>query len=90
MTRGNRHVVLILLTLAPAALAHAPADLDRDGDVDQEDFGHLQVCLTGYQVRLTDPACLDTDLDGDGYVSTSDVSIFVLYFNGADKTPKSP
>ena len=33
-------------------------DLDTDGDVDQEDFGLLQACLTGMNVPA-DPGCLN-------------------------------
>jgi len=36
-----------------------PGDFDRDGDVDQEDFGRFQACLTGRAVPVTDPNCLD-------------------------------
>jgi hypothetical protein len=48
----------------------ASADLDRDGDVDMSDFGHMQNCLTGPYKSQDDPACqaakLDTDEDVDG------------------------
>ena len=38
------------------------ADFDHDGDVDQEDFGHFQACLSGSgQSHL--PECTDSDFD---------------------------
>jgi hypothetical protein len=35
-----------------------PADLDRDGDVDQDDFGMVQRCLSG-ENQPADPHCAD-------------------------------
>ena len=46
-----------------------PGDFDHDGDVDQADFGHLQVCL-GMPVA---PPCADADLDGNLSVDSGDV-----------------
>lgn len=41
-------------------------DFDGDADVDQDDFGHLQACMTGSAVPQEDPDCLDARLDYDG------------------------
>jgi len=48
------------------------ADFDTDGDVDQNDFGHLQECLTGPGVPQEDPTCQDADLNNDGDVDIDD------------------
>ena len=54
-----------------------PGDLDRDGDVDQSDFGLLQVCLKGSLIAQTDPACAAAKLNGDVYVDRRDVVLFL-------------
>lgn len=51
------------------------ADLDGDLDVDQTDFGLMQVCLTGSDVAAS-PNCLCLDRDDDVDVDTVDVSAF--------------
>ena len=60
-----------------------PGDLDRDGDVDQEDFGRLQACLSGALVPQTDPACLGARIDTDGDVDAGDVALFQRCLSGA-------
>ncbi len=59
-------------------------DFDVDGDIDQGDFGHLQVCLSGFAVPQTDPACADANLDGDaqGDVSEGDLQVFLSHYTG--------
>lgn len=59
-------------------------DFDRDGDVDQSDFAHMQVCLTGLNVPITNPACMNADLDPlpDNDVDTTDLNIFLGCFSG--------
>ena len=54
-----------------------PGDFDRDGDVDQEDFGALQNCLSGAYVPQTLPECQDMKLDGDNDVDEADVLLFI-------------
>jgi hypothetical protein len=56
-------------------------DFNIDGDVDQEDFGHLQACLTANLVMAAD-ACLDADLDTDGDVDPMDYALFAACFSG--------
>lgn len=56
-------------------LLPAAPDFDGDGDVDQEDFGHLQVCYSG-TVSQTDPTCWNALLDGDDTVDANDVKVF--------------
>ncbi len=60
-----------------------PGDLDRDNDVDLDDFGRLQACLTGTGGTPT-TACLKADLDADGDVDKVDISRFVGCVSGAD------
>jgi len=72
----------------PCEVAGSPppilGDMDRDGDVDQEDFGCFQACLSGSVIPQPDPACqralLDTDADVDGY----DTAIFLGCMTGAN------
>jgi hypothetical protein len=63
------------------ATTFAPGDFDKDGDVDQEDFGHLQACLDG----LEEPnvaGCQDADLNHDTFVDQYDVDLFRQCFSG--------
>ena len=62
-------------------------DFDRDGDVDQSDFGHLQVCLTGELAPLTDPNCPDADLDADFHIDQGDLMLFLRCLSGPDVPP---
>ena len=59
-----------------------PGDFDADFDVDQEDFGHFQACLTGPGITQNDPDCLDARLDDDEDVDQSDFIIFQRCFSG--------
>lgn len=51
-------------------------DLDLDGDVDLDDFGIFQRCLSGPFVSQTDPACVNARLDGDPDVDYADLVSF--------------
>jgi hypothetical protein len=62
----------------------APADFDRDGDVDQSDFGHLQGCLSAPGVGQMAPGCSDADLNMDGDADSNDVVIFLRCLSGAN------
>ncbi len=66
-----------------------PGDFDLDSDVDQEDFGHLQACLTGSGQPQMDPACLDARLDGDRDVDPNDWAIFEACISGPN-VPADP
>jgi hypothetical protein len=61
-----------------------PCDFDDDGDVDQDDFGEFQACLTGPTIPVTDPECLAADLDGDSNVDQDDFTIFQGCMTGAN------
>ena len=61
-------------------------DFDLDGDVDQDDFGHLQACLTA-SGGTPDPPCLDCRLDADGDVDGVDINAFIACFAGPQAIP---
>lgn len=64
----------------------APADLNRDGDVDDADTALFAVCLSGPGVS-TPPAGCDTaafaraDIEGDDDVDLGDFAEYVILFN---------
>lgn len=70
-----------------AALVGRRADFDGDQDVDQDDFAHLQECLTGPVNPQIDPLCQDTKLDGDSDVDQADVDAFIACMNGPGQPP---
>jgi len=57
-----------------------------DGDVDQEDFGHLQECFSGDGVLYED-GCGDADFDGDLDVDVEDFVMFQSCMEGPGITP---
>jgi len=59
-----------------------PGDFDLDGDVDLEDFGRFQLCLSGLNVPQTDPACAKAHMDGDADVDQGDVDRFISCMSG--------
>jgi len=59
-----------------------PGDFDADGDVDQEDFGHFQACLTGSGMPQSEPDCQDARLDDDEDVDQGDFGVFQACFSG--------
>jgi uncharacterized lipoprotein YddW (UPF0748 family) len=62
----------------------APGDFDLDGDVDCDDFAHLQNCLSGVGVAQTLTTCSDALLDSDDDVDGDDVTIFIGCLSGPD------
>lgn len=75
----------------PAQLAVLSTDLDRDGDVDQADFGILQVCFSGTTIPQRDPACRGTNLDADAEqdVDLDDLNALMQCFSGPG-VPRRP
>jgi hypothetical protein len=59
-------------------------DLDDDGDVDQEDFGLFQVCMSGSGAAQTLAACAGAKLDADTDVDQDDTALFLDCFTGPD------
>ncbi len=64
-------------------------DIDGDGDVDQIDFGVFQACYT-LPGNVAQGPCAAADLNGDTFVTGTDVPIFLNCLSGsgtpADKT----
>ena len=63
-----------------------PGDFDFDGDVDQEDFSHLQACFSGSGQTYA-PGCDDADLDFDDDVDGDDFDVFRACMAGPDHLP---
>jgi hypothetical protein len=63
-----------------------PTDYDADGDVDQDDFGHFQRCLSG-SGQAPPAGCADADLDVDGDVDGTDLTLFAACLSGAGRSP---
>ena len=57
-------------------------DFDRDGDVDESDFGLFAACRSGPAVAFG-PGCDQYDADGDGDVDQDDFGAFQLRLTGA-------
>jgi len=74
------------LTVEPALV---PGDFDGDGDLDQEDYGMFQRCLTGRSVPQEDPACAAAKFDTDGDVVGYDAALFLRCVSGRD-VPVTP
>ncbi len=70
-------------------IRQALGDCDLDGDVDQKDFGHLQVCFSGPGVAQAEPACADALLDNDGDVDQGDFDLFRVCITGSGVAPAS-
>ncbi len=66
-----------------SAIPHVPGDFDHDNDIDMQDFGAFQLCLTGSYVPQEDPACKDALIDSDNDVDQADVAIFKQCLSGA-------
>jgi len=61
-------------------------DLDADLDVDQQDFGRFQACLSGAGSPQNAPACVNARLDSDEDVDAGDFGIFLRCLSGPDVT----
>jgi hypothetical protein len=68
--------VEVVVNLTVTAGLYAPCDFDKDGDVDQIDFGRFQGCYTGMGVSQLAPACEGARLDPDDDVDADDFGFF--------------
>ncbi|MBI4578724.1 MAG: hypothetical protein HY718_03425, partial [Planctomycetes bacterium] len=68
-------------TVTVRLLVRQAGDQDFDRDVDQEDFGRFQACLTGNGLARA-PDCELADLDRDADVDEADFTIFHDCFSG--------
>ena len=68
-------------TIAMGCTPFADADIDRDGDVDLDDLGQLQMCLAG--PGSLPPDCAAADIDDDGDVDVADFAALQVAFTGA-------
>lgn len=57
-------------------------DFDKDGDVDPDDFAHLQLCLSG-PGQPYESGCNDADLDADVDVDADDLAVFLPCMTGS-------
>lgn len=57
-------------------------DMDRDGDVDMEDFGAFQACLSGPEIEQPDPLCILADMNMDMDVDQDDFGRLQACFSG--------
>lgn len=58
------------------------ADLDKDDDVDGEDFIIMEGCITGAELGPPSPGCALSDIDEDGDVDMTDFGFFQRCLSG--------
>ena len=76
-------------TIAVTLTVRQAGDFDLDGDVDQDDFGRFQACLSGAGFAYTGPDCEWGNLDGDVDVDQDDYQLFEGCMSGAN-VPAAP
>ena len=84
---SNGHVAVFRQTIYVRPYPFFKGDFDDDGDVDQDDFGHMQLCLSGTGVVQSDPNCFDARLAGSLDVGTADLAIFIQCHGGEGVMP---
>ncbi|GMU22597.1 MAG: hypothetical protein AMXMBFR13_26820 [Phycisphaerae bacterium] len=67
-----------------SAFLPVTGDMDHDTDVDLEDFGLFQACLSGWAVPQTDPNCREAHMDADADVDMDDFALFQRCMTGAN------
>ena len=60
-----------------------PGDLDGDNDVDLDDFGRFQACMSGAGSAQAAPACTGAHMDSDSDVDATDLALFKRCISGA-------
>ena len=78
--------VLNYATAATACGMLVAGDFDGDNDVDQEDFGYLQACLSD-SAGSTVPGCQQADFDIDNDVDQDEVAAFISCKTGPGQAP---
>lgn len=73
-------IPVALTVLAPL---YAPCDFDQDFDVDMDDFGRFQACISGPGINQTLSSCAGAKLDDDGDVDSADLDKFRQCLSGA-------
>jgi hypothetical protein len=71
----------ITLTIVGEVTSLVASDFDGDGDVDQEDFGELQLCFSGTGV-MYEAGCVSRDLTQDGYIDWGDLQMLAACMGG--------
>jgi hypothetical protein len=66
----------------PACTEYAPADFDRDCDVDLDDLAFFVLCAAGPEMSIP-PGCAEKNLDGDADIDQDDFAVFQRCFSGA-------
>jgi len=85
---GGRYRLTGGFWVIPECAAFAPADYDRDCDVDQADYQLFEACASGPGIPH-DLDCDDRDFDTDGDVDQSDFAVFQRCLSGEDN-PADP
>lgn len=76
MASNSPQTLVLTLTAVPAPV---PGDFDGDYDVDMDDFGHLQVCMTGSAGGIL-AGCEDANLKVDAGIDQADFILFLRCF----------
>jgi hypothetical protein len=71
----------------PALRPVVKGDLDRDGDVDLDDYDAFVSCFTGPDGGPVEPECQSGDFDGDGDIDCDDWNRFKLAWTGPPANP---
>jgi hypothetical protein len=99
LARGKRSLDIRIVNTSPesewteyhywAFIVHdgtaAGPDFDYDGDVDQEDFAFMQVCMSGSYVAPADDQCRSADFDGDGDIDHGDAALLLNCLSGSGR-----
>ena len=62
-------------------------DFDDDTDVDQDDFGRFELCMTGPALGPPPAGCENMDMDADGDVDVADFGRLQRCFSGPSALP---